>query len=105
MVQNLEAAFHEAMINIYERAKNECRYTATRFLQLVNERGGLLAARQLLHSTGFSDGITRLWQENRLDISMEALVRSPRWRSLFTDEEIGIAEKRLRDLKYTGLDA
>jgi hypothetical protein len=100
MSKNLEPAFHAAMVGIYEMAKAECYYNATRFLQLVNEHGGLHAARTLLHSGGFSDGLTRLWQEGRLDISMEALVLKDPWRSLFTTEELAIADKRLRDLGY-----
>lgn len=100
MSKNLEPAFHEEMAGIYEMAKVECHYNATRFLQLVNERGGLHTAKILLHSGGFSDELTRLWQEGRLDISMEALVLKHPWRSMFTAEEIAVADTRLRELGY-----
>ena len=39
-----ETEFHEAMLDIYKRAQRECRYTPTRFLQMVSEQGGLQAA-------------------------------------------------------------
>lgn len=100
MSRNLEPAFHETMVSIYEMAKAECHYNATRFLQLVNEHGGLHAAKTLLHSDGYSDGLTRLWEEGRLDISMEALVLKDPWRSLFTTEELAIVVTRLRDLGF-----
>jgi aromatic ring hydroxylase len=45
---NLEQKFHRAMINIYERAKKECNYTATAFIQDVSKIGGLATAKKLL---------------------------------------------------------
>jgi hypothetical protein len=98
---NLEAAFHKEMLDIYERANTECNYVATRFLQMVGRLGGLVAAKQLLASEGFSEGLTRLWEEGRLDISMEALVLQDPWRKLFTVEELEIARQRLTELGYT----
>lgn len=95
-----EAAFHEAMLAIYERARTECKYNASRFVQMIVERGGLQTARHLLHAPGLSDGFTALWQCNRLDLTVEAHVLKPEWRGLFTQDEIKIAEKRLLDLGY-----
>lgn len=97
----LEAAFHKEMLEIYERAKTECNYVATRFRQMVGELGGFAAAKRLLASEGYSEGLTRLWEENRLDISMEALVLRDPWRKLFTVEELEIAQRRLNELGYT----
>ncbi len=96
-----ESAFQEAMIEIHEKAKTECRYNASRFLQMVLERGGLPTARYLLHASGLSDGFTALWECGRLDLTVEAYVLKPEWRELFTEEERKIATKRLTDLGYT----
>jgi hypothetical protein len=96
-----EAAFHDAMIEIYERAKKECRYNASRFVQMVVDRGALQTARYLLHAQGLSDGFTALWECNRLDLTVEAYVLKPEWRGLFTEEELAIARKRLSELGYT----
>ena len=98
---DLELAFHERMRQIYNQAKTECGYTATRFLQMVNADGGLKAARKLLASGGYSEGLTRLWEEKRLDISMEATVLSEPWCQLFTEQELSIARKKLEELGYT----
>ena len=100
MISNLEEAFHHEMLKVYEQAKAECKYKASRFLQTVNERGGLNAAKSLLASNHHPEGLTRLWQEGRLDISMEATVLREPWNTLFTDEELNIARKRLTDLGY-----
>jgi hypothetical protein len=45
-LDEVERRFHRAMISIYETAKRELGYNATRFLQMISEQGGLAAARQ-----------------------------------------------------------
>jgi len=95
-----ELAFHERMHQIYEQAKTECGYTATRFLQMVNADGGLQAAKKLLSTGGYSEGLTRLWEEKILDISMEATILQEPWRGLFTDDELSIARSKLEELGY-----
>ena len=67
---------------------------------MVNERGGVQAAKALLHSTRYPEGLTTLWRCSCLDISMEALVINEPWRQLFTEDEISVAEKRLNDLGH-----
>ena len=100
MTDKLESAFDEAMRNIYQSALSECRYRATRFLQMVEQYGGVSAAKQLLHSPGHPEGLTKLWELRRLDLSMEALVLKDPWKTLFTEEDIRIARKRLKDLDF-----
>jgi len=96
-----EAMFHNEMMRIYDRAKRECGYNATRFLQMVTENGGLNAAKSLLRTNAVSDGLVELWKHKRLDLTMEALILRSPWRSLFTNEELATAETRLRDLGYS----
>ena len=96
-----EAMFHNEMLRIYDQAKRECGYNATRFLQMVTENGGLNAAKSLLRATAVSDGLVELWKHKRLDLTMEALILRSPWRDLFTNEELATAETRLRDLEYS----
>ena len=93
-------AFDERMRQIHEQAK-ECGYHATRFIQMVNAEGGLVTAQKLLSAKGYSAGLTRLWEEKRLDISMEATVLQEPWSALFTDEELATARKKLEELGYS----
>ena len=97
----LEMAFHERMRQIYDQAKSECGFSANRFLQMVNAEGGLQAANKLLSSGGYSEGLTRLWEEKRLDISMEATVLQEPWSQLFSEDELSIARTKLRELGYS----
>ena len=91
----LEFSFHKSMLEIYRRAKEECGYNATRFLQMVSNGGGLRTAKKLLATTDPSDGFTELWKNHRLDLTVEHLVLKPEYRDLFTDNEITTAKERL----------
>lgn len=95
----LAQRFHAAMLDIYRAANRDLSYNATRFLQLVESRGGVHAAKQLLRGVP-SDGFATLWEKGRLDLSMEAHVLRPEFRSLFTDHEVRVAEERLRQFGY-----
>ena len=71
------------------------------FLQMVVDQGGLQAARTLITSNTVSTGYTALWDRGRLDLTVEAMVlRSHRYHPLFTNEELKICEKRLREYGY-----
>ncbi|MBO8167892.1 MAG: hypothetical protein H0Z35_01760 [Thermoanaerobacteraceae bacterium] len=97
---DLKQQFHEDMINIYLRAKKECKYTPTRFLQLVIEKGGVEAAKQLIHKEGGTEGFRKLWEMKRLDLSVEALVLKKKYKELFTDADRAICEKRLAEYDF-----
>jgi len=99
-LSDVELAFHQRMRRAYDQARSECNYTASRFLQLVTDHGGVQAAKQLLGTEGYSEGLTRLWEEGRLDISVEAAVLEDQWRNLFTKEELATASKRLEQLGF-----
>ena len=82
-MDDLEMRFHDEMLNVYKRAKAEAGYTASLFLGMVVDRGGVATARYLLDSPKVSDGYTALWQRGRLDLSVEAVILERRWWPLF----------------------
>jgi hypothetical protein len=94
-VNETERQFHRAMIEIYQTAKRDLGYNASRFIQMVSERGGLATARQLLWSDQVSDGFETLRSHGRLDLSVEAHVLKPEFEALFTDEDRQRARDRL----------
>lgn len=96
----LEKRFEQEMRNIYTTVKSECKYTATRFIQLVGEKGGLAAAKQLIAKEGVTEGFTILWECGRLDLSVEVCVLKPEYKALFTDEERKICCNRLMMFNY-----
>lgn len=100
MARPLEDQFHGAMVQIYEQAKAECDYVATRFIQMVAEKGGLRTAKELLSKDSPQEGFTRLWECGRLDLTVEALVLKPKFASLFNKAEREEARRRLEEYDY-----
>ena len=92
----LEEGFEGAMYDTYRRADEECDYRPTYFLRMLNDHGGLETARMLLAKSDVSEGFIRLALLRRLDLAVESLVLNPKWKSLFTDDELQIARRRLK---------
>lgn len=101
MAADLEDEFNEAMLNIYRTAKDEAAYKAKAFLEMVVDRGGVAAAKELIHSSNVSSGYTALWERGRLDLTMEAMIeQTAKFHPLFTREELEICSSRLDDYGY-----
>ena len=98
-MKDLERKFHDDMIQIYRSAKS-LKYNASYFIQMVTEKGGYAAAKQLIHTDTPSAGFVKLWELHRLDLSVEALVVKPEYTLLFTDEERQICQNRLCEYGY-----
>jgi hypothetical protein len=97
----LEKAFDQTMFDIYRRADKEVGYRPTIFLDMLHKRGGIATARALITAAKPSDGYTRLFEKQRLDLTVEAVVvDEPRWHPLFTAEELAQAQKRLKAYHY-----
>lgn len=81
----------------YQRAGEEVGYWAIRFLQAVRRNGGLSTAKRMLKPRNASQraGLDKLIEAGRPDLTLEAIILRPQFRSLFTDEEFAIAQQRL----------
>ena len=97
MTDDLAKEFHQAMLAIYEEATT-FGYRPTYFLRMVQQHGGLDAAKQLLRK-GITDGLKRLAREGRLDISVEKLVLTKPWNQLFAEEEKELAQWALNNVE------
>ena len=98
---SIEAQFNRDMRMIYDRARTECHYNATRFLRMLSEHGGVETARRLIAVEGKTEGFSRLWECGRLDLTVEALVLKEEYRSLFTEAERELCRQRLQKYGYT----
>jgi hypothetical protein len=101
MSKELEARFDDAMMGVYQSARDECDYKATRFLQMLHEHRGLETARILLHASNVSEGYVALWERKRLDLTVEAVILAEEWRPLFSEQERETARARLAEYGYT----
>jgi hypothetical protein len=108
-LRTLEADCDRAVRGLIQRMLAETSYRPTRFMQMITEHGAGGAVRALLAADlgpgVFHEGLTRLWEEGRLDLSMERLVGyEPRWAQLFTESERALARRRLDELGYQESD-
>ncbi len=101
MTDPIELQFHEAMLDIYRRAKSEAKYNAIRFLQMVTDHGGVRTAHMPINSANVSEGYTALWERKRLDLTVEAMIlENEKYHSLFTEDELAICRKRLKQYEF-----
>lgn len=97
---NLEGEFHALMHSIYDGALKEEGYPATYFLRMLEELGGIGAAKRLLAKPQVSDGFIWLWEHGRLDLTMEhALLMNDKFWVLFDEKEIDTARRWLKEYK------
>lgn len=101
-MSGLEKQFDQAMFEIYHKAKTEANYTATVFLRMLSDRGGLSTAKYLVNSDKPSDGYTNLYERGRLDLTVEAMIiENEKWHELFSEDELKKAKRRLRQYGYS----
>ena len=88
------------LLRIYEEC-GKFGYWPRRFYQMIVPTcqryiGGMAAVRKLLEVGGEASGLIRLLDEDRLDLSIEKLVLSPKWSHLFRPWDIKKAQENLR---------
>ena len=99
-MSSLETIFHDAMLALYEKSKEECNYHADRLLQEVEQMGGLAVAREQLSNEIPGTALFKFWKLGRLDMCLEALVLRQQFGTLFAEEELANARKRLQHFGY-----
>lgn len=99
----LEMQFEQEALAIYETAKQELRYNATRFLQAIRNKGGVSAAKSWLRNRRTdkpTNGFLRLVDAGMLESSVEALALRDPYSKLFTAIELDVARNRLKKYGY-----
>ena len=91
---DLAAQFDQEMRDCIRRCR-EFGYNPTYWMRMISDYGAVGAAHRLLAGARASDGFTRLWEEGRLDLSVESCILLPQYHGLFTDRERAMARRRL----------
>lgn len=90
---------HQAMDDLYYSAGKAIGYWGKRYHRALRTHGGLATAKRMLRpksNTAIDQGLATLKEFGRADqLSVEAIVQRPRFRSLFTPTEIAEARRRL----------
>jgi len=87
----------ESLLEAYQRAGEEVPYWAARFREALKRKGGLPTAKRMLRprNSGQRAGLDTLLDANRPDLTMEAVILQPQFRSLFSEAELQVAAERL----------
>ena len=96
----LEKQLKEELLEACRICKEELNYNPLRFLQMLYEKGPVVTSIQLVNSSVPSDGFTKLWEKNALNLTVEAHVIKSKFKPLFSDEIIEKARTRLHDYGY-----
>lgn len=101
MNQEQNARFTEFLRSKAAEAETDTGYRPTFLLRMLNEKGGYQTALTLLSAHNPSEGFTRLWKLQRLDLSIEALVVESEWRTFFPAELLAKSERLLQGSRYS----
>lgn len=93
---DLATRFQRAVLDICQRAKSDLGHDARDLLRMVADEGAVETATKLVMSDHLSEGFVFLWSQERLDLTVEALVTNPEFTPLFPAEVVQHAEMRLR---------
>lgn len=97
---DIASEFARRMKAVYDLGRSEAGYTASYFLGMLAQHGAQETARRLLASPATSDGFAELWERERLDLTVEAIVVEPQFAELFSEGEIAMARRRLEQFGY-----
>ncbi|MEU6698848.1 DUF262 domain-containing protein [Pseudonocardia sp. NPDC046786] len=90
-----DGEFERAVFATMDACRSDLGYDPRYFREMVLQHGAVGAVRRLLASTTPSDGFVRLWEADRLDLTVEAMAVDPRFAALFDERERDIAQRRL----------
>lgn len=99
---DLEKKFSEEWMKKAEQAQELENYNAARILNNIQQHGGVSVARRALERTGCSENFELLKNNNRLDLSMEALLTKAEYSVLFEDDEVNTCLELLCECGYFG---
>ena len=68
---------------------------------MLNEYGAVEATRRLVNSQKMPEGFSRLWEMNRLDLTLEAGIHdNPKFHQLFDAQTLAGCDARLASVGY-----
>ena len=97
---SLEYKLRTEFLKAVNICKNKYGYNPTRFLQMLGKYGPVTAAINLVVNPKFHDGFTKMWELERLDLTVEATIRRSPYNQLFTQEVLDKAKEKLDNLGY-----
>jgi len=100
MNEQLEKQLEREYLQISSLYYEEYGYHPSRFLQMMKEYGPVHTSIRLVMDPVPHEGLTKLYELRRLDISVEAIILREPFRNLFSDEVLNKAREKLVELGY-----
>src|SRR5688572_10037324 len=93
----LEEQLTETLIEGYREAGEKTGYWGRRFLQAVRSKGGLATVKRMLRPRNQQQrkGLDAMLEAGYPELTVEAIILRPRFRPLFTKDELTTAADRL----------
>lgn len=82
------------------RLQREIGYNPTYFTRMIGDLGPREAARRLVQNAAPFDGFTTLWMDQKLEMSVEAVMLLPWYAELFDLDDLRRARQRLADYRF-----
>lgn len=102
--KRLKQELHDRYIQTYKECKR-FHYSPTRFLEMISGQEDVVSVtKRLIHKEGGTAGFAILHDNKRMDLSVEKIILEPRYRILFTEEDLKAAYNRLKEYNYERLD-
>jgi len=98
--EQLKKSFHQEMINLYKKIIKIIKYKPTRLMDFINKYGGYEAAVKYISTESNVQDFAVLWEKERLDLSVEALITAEAYRSLFQEEIVAFCDRKLKEYSY-----
>lgn len=101
--QNLQEEFNKEVFKNMKQSQELLKCNHSRFMQMYNRYNNnfvTVANVLALDRSYITEGILRLWKMKKLNLTVEALVVDPKYRSLFSKKVIDICKSKLKKLGY-----
>ena len=99
-MEQLKRELRERYISTYNECK-KFKYLPRAFLDMVVSDDDIVdVTKRLIHKEGGTSGFTTLFENNRMDLSVEKIILESRFRGLFALEDLNAAYTRLMEYKY-----
>lgn len=103
-MEQLKRELRERYISTYNQCK-KFRYFPRAFLDMVVSNEDIVeVTKKLIHKEGGTSGFTTLFEKKRMDLSVEKIILEPKYRKLFTCEDLQAAYNRLKQYEYDHLN-
>ena len=98
--EQLKKLFHQEIIDLYKQIIKSVKYKPTRLMDYINRYGGYEAAVKYISTESNVQDFTILWEKERLDLSVEALITKEQYRELFSEDILSFCDRKLKEYSY-----